>query len=260
MDLNIIKDFLDQRLQTKAAVEEAAVSAGVSPATMYRYKANPAGMGLGTLIRLTESLGLPLESGAAWSKVDIVSSESRRLELERSVAAESGDRYTTVSPYTVNSELESVTRILLRADYGTRAPQLEETIVNIRAQRQRLYESTTYTSWEIWNGFGYLDFFNGRGRFKEIPEKLRKAQIEKFVETSKSASCHRFIYMRNCPDLPMFGVYSPPGISLVRVEDIHLEHQAPQLVKSFRDTFDEILLRCSTKTTEQFIDFITNPE
>lgn len=259
MDINVIRDFLEQRLPTKAAVEEAASAAGVSAATMYRYKSNPEGMGLGTLIRLNECLGLPLENGAAWSKADIISSEYRRLSLEKAIAGNGGSRYTTVSPYTVNSELEPLTRALIRADYGTRAPQIENEILRIRASRQQLYDSCAYASWEIWNGNGYLDFFHGRGRFNQIPADLRKAQVKTFIESSRSENRHRFIYMNNCPELPMFGAYTPSGIALVRIEDIHLEYQAPALVKSFQETFDELLTRCVTRTTDQFIDFISNP-
>ena len=34
-------------------------------------------------------------------------------------------------------------------------------------------------------------------------------------------------------------VYAPPGVVLVRVEDIHLEYQAPALVSDFKITFGE---------------------
>ncbi|MGH8865525.1 MAG: hypothetical protein ACREVZ_12890, partial [Burkholderiales bacterium] len=211
---------LRQRLLLRAG------AVGVSTATMYRYKANPEGMGLGTLIRLKDRLGLPLENGAAWSKSNVIAGERRRLSLEKTAAAAGGSRYTTVSPYTVNSELVPIMQLLVRADYGTRAPQIEGELLRIRAEREELYESCAYESWEIWNGCGYVDFFNGRGRFNGVPPALRQAQIEKFIDTSKVPGRHRFIYTHNYPELPMFGVYSPPGVALVRIDDIHLEYQA----------------------------------
>ncbi|UTP39787.1 hypothetical protein M9M90_01025 [Phenylobacterium sp. LH3H17] len=257
MDLTVIKDFLKARLSTREAMEEAAAVAGISLATAYRYKSNPEAMSLGVLTRLSEHFGLPLANGAAWGRMDVLGSERRRLSLETTISAQAGARFMIMAPYTVNDELADITRELLRADYGTRAAQLEGEILSIRGKRAELYRSETYDSWEIWNGLGYADFFHGRGRFAAIPEDLRRAQIDVFLTSSASPKRHRYFY--TAPDLPTFGCYSDPGVALVRIEDIHLEFQAPTLVSSFEDTFNELLNRCETKTRDDFVDFAKTP-
>lgn len=260
MDPTIVKSFMQERLATKEEVARAAHAVGVSTATLYRYKSNPEDMGLGTLARLKDILGLPLENGAAWSKARIIETERRRLQLEKFAAKEGGARYTTVAPYTVNSELAGITQILLHADYGTRAPGMESDLLGVRHTRAALYEAGSYDSWEIWDGHGYREFFHGRGRFKGIDASLRNRQVAAFVESSRHPKRRRFVYQSNCPSLPMFGCYQPQGVALVRIEDIHIEFQAPELVRSFRDTFDELLSQCATKTVDQFIEFITSPD
>jgi hypothetical protein len=57
----------------------------------------------------------------------------------------------------------------------------------------------------------------------------------------------------------MFGCYSPPPVGLVRVEDVHFEFQEQQLVSSLEDTFNELLGRAHTKTNDEFIAFLINP-
>ncbi len=257
MDVTVIKSFLADRLATRNAVEEAAAAVNVSVATMYRYKANPEAIDLGVLKRLSDHLGLPLQNGVAWLKTNVIGSERRRLELEKALSVAGGARFTTMPHYTVNEELPEITRLILQFDYGTRAPQLEREVLPIRAERSHLYSLDAYVSWEVWNVYGYLDFFHGRGRFKDIPKELRVAQIAKFVESSKRPGRHRF--MSNSPELPMFGVYSPPGVALVRIDDIHFEFQAPALISSFEETFNEILDHSFTKTADQFIAFLENP-
>lgn len=272
MDATVIKSFLGERLDTKRAVEGAAAAIDVSVATMYRYKAQPESIGLGQLIKLSEFLGLPLTNGAAWSKASLLDSERRRLELERSIAGEyrrldaelkvaadaHGRRFQTVPAYTVNSELPEVTRLVLEADYGTRAATLEKDVLAVRAERARLYEH--YESWEIWNGYGYLDFFQGKNRYKTLPDDLRSAQVDVFAESTIHPLRHRFVYWRHSPDLPMFGCFAPVGVALVRVEDIHLEYQDPRLVESFEDTFNDLRALCATATAAEFVAFLRNPE
>jgi hypothetical protein len=261
MDLTAIKSFLDESFNTKSSVQEAADVIGVSVATMYRYKSNPETIGLGQISRLATHFGLPLTSGAAWAKTSVVEAERRRLTLESSLARKGtqGRRLITLPAYTVNSELPEVTRWVLKADYGTRAASLEAEIMKIRRERTRLYDQHSYESWEIWNGFGYHEFFHARGRFSSIPATLRTAQIRRFVESSTEPTRHRFVYLRNTPELPMFGCHVPPGIALVRVDDIHLESQDPTLVESFEKTFNDYREKCVTTTTDQFVSFLENP-
>jgi hypothetical protein len=260
VDPTIIKSFMQERLTTKEEVARAAHAVGVSTATLYRYKSNPEDMGLGVLAKLKDFLGLPLENGAAWSKARVIETERRRLKLEEFAAKAGGARYTTVAPYTVSSELADVTQILLHADYGTRAPSMESDLLNVRRARAATYNAGSYDSWEIWDGYGYSDFFYGRGRFKDIDATMRKHQVAAFVESSRHPKRHRFVYRSHCPSLPMFGCYQPQGVALVRIEDIHIEFQAPELVQSFMETFDELLGHCITKTMDQFIQFITSPD
>lgn len=260
MDIRVIKNFLDSHLDTRLAVENAAKAIGVSAATMYRYKANPEAINLGQAMGLAAHLGLPLSSGAAWSKVDILESERRRLELEQEVAVARGHRLQIVPAYTVNSEIPEVTRLILQADYGTRLPKVETEIMRIRHERARLYDEAQYTSWEIWNGFGYIDFFYGQNRFKGLPEDLRLRQVEKFVESTRLSNRHRFIYLRRTPDIPMFGCFSPIGVALVRVDSIQLEYQDPALVDSFEDTFNDFRKMCFTSTPDEFIAFLREPK
>jgi len=257
MDTKIIKSFLNERLSTREATEEAAAVAGVSVATMYRYKSNPEGMGVGTLAKLSEHIGLPLSNGVSWNRMNILGSERRRLTLERVAATAGGARFTTVAPYTVNSELPEITKILLEFDYGTRATAFEAEVLAIRLERAQLYDSDLYDSWEIWSGAGYADFFAGRGRFAAISEQLRQKQITAFVESSMNQKRHRYFY--TLPDLPAFGCYSSSGVALVRVDDIHLEFQEPALVLNFEETFNELLDKCHTKTRDEFVTFLSDP-
>jgi hypothetical protein len=259
MDPKIIKSFMNDRLTTKKDVARAAEAVGVSTATLYRYKSNPEEMGLGVLAKLKDTLGLPLESGAAWSKALVIETERRRLQLEELASRAGGARYTTVAPYTVNSELPEVTKVLLQVDYGTRAPIMETDLLEVRKARAAIYSAAAYDSWEIWDRVGYSDFFFGRGRFKGIDDKVRRRQVDAFVESSRNSKRHRFVYGSQS-SLPMFGCYEPQGVALVRIEDIHLEFQAPELVQSFRDTFDDLLSRCITTTSDQFIDFLVSPD
>jgi hypothetical protein len=227
---------------------------------MYRYKSHPEAIGLGQLSQLASHLGLPLANGAAWAKTSVVEAERRRLSLESAMAADSeGRRLVTVPAYTHNCELPEITQLILKADYGTRAPAMEREIADIRKERARLYDEAMYESWEIWNGFGYHDFFHGRDRFKSIPLALRKAQIKRFVQTSDHPRRHRFVYLRHTPDLPMFVCHSPPGTTLIRIDDIHLEFQDPVLVESFEKTFNDYRALCATTTVEQFTSFLENP-
>ena len=260
MDLSVIKAFLNDSLPTKRAVEEAAGVIGVSVATMYRYKADPASIAIGQLSSLASHFGLPLTSGAAWAKTDEVGAERRRLALETTIAKDGGRRLITVPAYTVNSELPELTRLILNADYGSRAHSLESEIVDLRQRRARLYDEGAYESWEIWNGLGYYDFFHGRDRFKSIPENLRQAQVRRFIDSTNNPKRHRFFYVRNTPDLPMFGCHWPPGVALVRIDDIHLESQDHQLVENFESTFNEYRERCATRTVDQFVAFLKSPE
>lgn len=256
MDIELISNFLNDRLSTRKAVEDAAEIIGVSVATMYRYKANPDAISLGQISKLSQKLGLPLAGGAVWTQDSILGSERRRLQLEAELAKSGGTRLITIPAYTVNDELSEITRLLLAEDYGAEAKRFEAEVLGVRAERQRLYDAAQYESWEIWNGFGYLDFLNGRGRYRSIPAYLRKAQVKRFIESSGRSNVHRFVHMSHSPELPMFGCHTPPGIVLIRVEDIHLEFQARHLVKSFKETFDALRRASSTSTVEQFVSFL----
>jgi len=257
MDLTAVKAFLGEHLNTREAVEHAAGVAGVSTATMYRYKSNPEGISLGVLARLSKELGLPLTDGAAWTRSDILGSERRRLALENTTARlPNGKRLTTLPAYTVNDELPEVTRSLLKSDYGTQAPVLEVDVLEIRAHRAGLYQSGRYASWEIWSASGFGDFAAGKGRYSVLPEALRAAQIEVFKTTTLQPDKHRYFY--DGSDLPMFGCYLPSGTALVRVDDIHLEFQDVSLVASFEETFNSLLERCFTKTNDEFLGYLSN--
>jgi len=223
---------------------------------MYRYKANPDAISLGQICKLSQSLGLPLTNGAMWTQDSIVGSERRRLQLESELAKNNGTRLITIPAYTVNDELPEITRLLLQEDYGAEAKQLEDEVLRIRAERQQLYEVAKYESWEIWNGYGYSDFLNGLGRYRSIPTELREAQIEKFVANAARPNVHRFVYLTHSPELPMFGCHTPPGIVLVRVDDIHLEFQDRDLIRSFAETFDSLRRSSATSTLEQFATFL----
>jgi hypothetical protein len=178
--------------------------------------------------------------------------------LENELAKKGGIRLITLPAYTVNDELPEITRLLLNHDYGAEAKRFDAEVLGVRRERQSLYESLKYESWEIWNGYGYADFLNGQGRYKSIPDDLRQAQVEKFIESSGRPNVHRFVYLTHTPELPMFGCHTPPGIALVRVDDIHLEFQDSHLVKSFEETFDNFRRSSSTSTIEQFTQFLRN--
>jgi hypothetical protein len=258
MEITALKIFLDQRLKTKNEVETAANAVGISVATLYRYKANPDTMGIGVYNSLTTYLGLPLQDGAIWLKTDIIGGEKQRLALEKAVFDAKGNRFTTVSPYTVNSEIPQLTQLLLQFDYGTKAQQLEVELLEIRAKRAQLYDEAEYHSWEIWNAQGYMDFFFGKRRFKNIPASLRNVQIKKFIESTSHPKRHRFF--SDSTELPMFGCYLPENVVLIRIDDIHLETRNPELVANFEETFNGLLSRCITKNTEQFVDYLSNPK
>lgn len=256
MDLDLIGSFINERFTTRKSVEEAAEAIDVSIATMYRYKSNPEAISLGQVCKLAQRFGLPLANGAVWTQDCILGSERRRLELEAVLAKNAGLRLITLPAYTVNDELPEITRLLLLEDYGSEASKIEAEVLGIRSERKRFYQEGNYESWEIWNGYGYLDFLHGRGRYRSITEDLRQAQIEVFVDSTKKPNVHRFVYLTHSPDLPMFGCHTPPGTALVRVEDIHLEFQLRPLVTSFEETFEKLRRTAEPWTDEQFIKFV----
>jgi transcriptional regulator with XRE-family HTH domain len=258
MDTELIRQFLKQRLSTRRDVEEAARAIGVSTATLYRYRGSPEKMTLETLGRLAETLGLPLDYGASFARLSPVSAEQRRLELEEAAAGNGGLRQIVSPTFTVNAQTREYTQMLLEIEYGvSRATKMNE-YLQVRAERSRLYRDAAYTSYEIFSGFGYYDFFAGRGKFSSMPNSLREQQIEALLESCTWPHVNRRIYLRHMPELPIFSCHDP-GSAVVRVNDVLVEFSGSSVVDDLRDTYEEFYESCAITSPSAVSEYLQDP-
>lgn len=258
MDTEIIKNLLKDRLPTAELASAAAERIGVSIATMYRYKKDPQSIPFGKLIALGKYLGFPIGGSAAWSRADIIASESRRYELEAAVGAIGGRRYIVTPSFTVNCELPEFTKRLWDFDYGNRQRDVMDKYLALRKKRYELYEKGVYESVEIFAGAGYQDFLNRRGRFEGIDEELQRRQLEQIVRSLDFAHVRRRIYLKSTPELPIFQCYSNE-IAVIRVDDFTVEFNGPETAKELMEIFDEYYDRADLKSVEEVREFLLGP-
>lgn len=259
VDPALIKSFMSEHLTTAAAMKEAADRIECSLATLYRYKRDPAQMPFGKLVELGKYLGFPIEATAAWSRADVLRGEQRRLELESAVAGvPGGTRFTVVPAFTVNSELEAVTRALFTLDYGSRGIELVDEYVSLRSKRHDLYHAAQYTSYEIFSGAGYLDFYRRRGRFRALSEELHREQLAALIASTDFPHVNRRIYCRATPELPIVTCYSN-AIAVMRADDFTVEFNGPTVADQLRDIFSHFFEHAQFKSREEVKAFLHDP-
>lgn len=258
MNIEIVKRLLRERLSTAQLVEVAATKIEVSVATLYRYKKDPAAMPFGKLVELGKHLGFPIGGSATWSRMDVIAGERRRLELEEATADAKGRRCIVTPSFPVTCELDQFTQCLWDNDYGARDRNRLKEYQQLRKRRTELYSSGRFESVEIINGAGYLDFLKGTGRFRSVPERLRKSQQEKIVASLKFPNIHRRVYLKSTPELPVFSWFST-DTAIIRVDDFTVEFQGPETCNELRDIFDDYFDSADLKTNEEVRDFLAGP-
>ena len=249
---------MDERLTTRERAAEAAKVMGVSVATLYRYKKDPASIPFGKLVALGEHLAFPIEDTVAWSRADVIQGERRRYELEERIASTHGRRFTVTPSYSVATELSEMTRQLWQIDYPTRTRDGLEVYLDLRAKRRALYFSGKYESFELISGGGYLDFFHGEGRFKGIPKELREKQVKAFLKSFELPHIQRRIHLRNTPELPTVTCYSN-AVAWIRVDDITIEFSGTPKVSELTDVFNDYFMNADIVSKDDVRAFFRNP-
>lgn len=258
MNTDIVQALMKERLPTAERMREAANKLGVSLATLYRYKSDPSAIPFGKLIVLSQHLNFPMEAAVTWAREDVVQGERRRLELEQRICECGGWRCAVTGSYTVNAELPDVTKFLWERDYGRRKRNEIGEYVDIRAERSSLYFSGGYRSREIISAEAYRDFFNKRGRFTGLPERLRKAQVASLLKAAQLKHVDLRVKVRSTPEMPPVVCYSN-HTAYLRIDDLKLEFAgkevAADLARIVSGFFDEAEL--STKS--DVLAFLSDP-
>ena len=259
MDIKIIQNLMRERLTTAELMKGVSTEIGVSLATMYRYKSNPALMPLGKLVSLCRYLAFPLEGGVIWSKVDIVQGERRRYELEKEIANQPGGRRFVITPsFTVVAELPEITTELWEYDYSIGAKDLLPKYRDLRNNRSLLYAQGKYESFELINGYGYQDFFQLKNRFSGLTEELKNKQIQKLLETLNYPHVTRRVYLKTTPELPIFSSYST-GKAIIRIDDIVFEFHDEIVTSELNSVYHQYFEAADLKSKEQVRRFLENP-
>lgn len=117
MELDELKQMLNTRLSTKAAVSSIANTLQISVPPMYRYKEAPEKIPYGIYLQIlryfkfTDKIVEEVHSNDS----KFIEAEQKRLEFERLIAG--GERRTVTPVYSVNCEIEEVTKALMKIDY-----------------------------------------------------------------------------------------------------------------------------------------------
>lgn len=258
MNIEYFKTIIDERLTTRELVGEAARIINVSTATMYRYKRDPAAIPFGKLVALGKYLAFPIEGTVAWSRADVIQGERRRLQLEFKAAKVGGSRFTVTPSYSVNAELPEMTRQLWEFDYPGKDKKELETYLHLRSSRHELYVAGQYQSLELLSGSGYMDLFYGRGRFKDVPDAVRKKQITAFLKTMEYPHVQRRVYLKHTPELPVITCYST-NIAVIRVDDITIEFNDTPKVSELIDVYNHYFKNADIISKDRVAKFLENP-
>lgn len=263
MELDELKQVLNIRLPTKEDVSNIAEVLKISVPTMYRYKDTPEKIPYGIYLQIIKYFKFTekrLEEVHS-SDEKFIEAEQRRLEFEKLIAG--GERRTVTPVYSVNCEIEEVTRALMKVDY----PQyikFTDQFVKIRNLRKKEYEKGLYASYEIIDAAKYRDFYLGVNRYSVLDRFTIDKQIEYLVKSTSFSHVQRRIYLYNTPELPVVSCYynraqkKELSRSLVRADDFVAyvdDKEADDLLKIFNRFFEKAELY----STEDVIDFLKNP-
>ncbi len=243
----MINSALLARLVARMDEADMAVVAyvmGVSLATAYRYRKSPSDMSIASFVRLADHFNLPVSMNLIYRETDVLVAEAERLRLEEEIHSQRGWRFVTTPHFTVNCETEAFTRELFAIQYGARCSEPEANeYVSLRKRRRSLYLLGQYKSEEIVSAPSYIDFFYGRGLFKDISKSVRQQQLEEVITTSKMPHISRRVYTQTTPELPVILNYSTRK-SLVRVEDLTIaltDTDCDELIRTLRSYADRTL-------------------
>ncbi|MBU1495166.1 MAG: hypothetical protein KJ956_14510 [Actinobacteria bacterium] len=255
--LDEIRLLLKTRLDTRERVERAANAIGVSAATLYRYKSAPENIPLGKLSALNDLLGFSLGDGATWVRSEFIEAEERREALEASIAA-GGMRLVVTPAFSVNAQLPDVTRAVMDFDHGVHRRSDFERYLAIRQQRRELYLSGDYESLEIIDAASYVDFFEGRGRYRSLSDDLRRKQIDELVRTTRLDHVVRRVYVRSTPELPIVSWYST-GTVVARLDDFVIEFTNRDAVDELATIVSRFYGSAEIQAVDQVEEFLLSP-
>ena len=133
-----------------------------------------------------------------------------------------------------------------------------EAYASVRQKRQSLYLSGRYQSFELIVASCYRDFFERRGRFKGISDRIWTSQHQAIVETAALPHVHRRVYLRNTPELPVFTCYSTNS-AVVRVDDFTVEFGGPGVVSELVEIFIGYFEKAEVRTDAEVRSFLESP-
>jgi hypothetical protein len=144
------------------------------------------------------------------------------------------------------------------ADYDTRYLDQRDEYLAIRAARRKLYVEGRYKSIELIYAHAYRDFFNGKGRFRGIPERLRDAQVCELLATNTLPNITRRIYTHATPELPVITSYSNTR-AYIRADDLVVEFRDSAAVGEIEDIFRNYFERSAFLHQQDVQAFLENP-
>lgn len=258
MDIELIGNYLQEKLATVDAVNRAAQAVGVSQSTMYRLKSNPRAIQLGQIVDLTVAIGMPVDEAFSWLPSDFLAEERHRLAHEIEIAKTGGVRMSITPFFTVHAELPEVIDLTAVEMYDP-AEWREKREANnaAREERRMLYEAGRYESREIINGHLYADvFFARKGRYLSMSEDLRNRQVENLIKSLKQKNVQRRVYLGY--DLPIVTWFST-NTALLRVGEFSIEVKGARITKSIEDVFNEYFGRAHLKSKDDVESFLREP-
>jgi hypothetical protein len=258
MDIDLIGSYLQEKLTTVDAVNQAAAAVGVSRSTMYRLKSNPSSMQLGQLVALTSAFGMPVDETFSWLPTDFLAEERHRLHHEVVTARVAGTRMSVTPFFTVHAELPEVVDMTAIDLYEARDWQAKRQAYHAaREDRKTLYFNGSYESREIINGHLYANvFFARKGRYMPMSEETRDRQVDALVKTLQQGNVQRRIYLGY--DLPIITWFSI-NVALMRVGEFSVEVKGARLTKSIEDVFNDYFSRAHLKSKADVEAFLRNP-
>lgn len=252
--LTNFRELLNARLATKAEVIKLSESVRLSVPTVYRYKKEPGIVPLGMYLRIKKYFN-QLENQPEEvfpSPDDFVKAELQRLSLEQNCLG--GERFVVTPVFSVNCEIEEVTRVITEYDYPTHKDWIDE-FVKVRQHRRKEYERGIYKSNELIDASKYRDFFLGVNRFANLTRKCIEKQIENLVETTKLNHVDRRIYLYNTPELPVISCYQ---VKKQKNNMLRSILRADNFVATFSDTNNHIEANELLKTFIKYFEWETN--
>lgn len=260
MNLDALKARLQEVLRTTEAVATAAKHIDVSPATLYRYKANPEQLPLGKFIALVEHLGLPVAEHSVLLPPQFVDAERHRLSHERAIAAQGGkgERLSVTPFFPVTTEIPQITAHVAESTFGAPNRHQFPEYFAARAERVALYMQRRYNSIEIINAYCYRSFFNRSvdAEYAALTQNMRDSQVERLAETNQWDNVTRRIYFGH--ELPYITAYSD-GSAIPRIDEFTLEVTGERMVTDLKSIFFKYFNACKVKARDDVTRFLQDP-